>query len=107
MPVMNFEVKLEQLKSERDDLIKKKEEISNRFDELIEGKKQKIAQLEKYRDQIGRSYAEQNEMVKSANELAGDPAWVDQEPAKKVVNEAQAELNAVDSPILEQLKRNA
>ena len=82
--MLNFEKKLEELTREKEQVENKRNEIIEMFDREIAAVNDKIAQLESYKQEIGRMTQEQVNMLKSANDLAKDPAWVKQDQAGSV-----------------------
>ena len=82
--MLNFEKKLEELKREKEQVENKRNEIIEMFDREIAAVNDKIAQLDSYKQEIGRMTQEQVNMLKSANDLAKDPAWVKQDQAGSV-----------------------
>ena len=77
--MLNFEKRLKELNSEKEKILNKRKEIEDRFDNEIKKVEDKINQLEAYKNQIGELTEKQVNILTSANDLAGAPAWVTQE----------------------------
>lgn len=94
--MLNFEKKLKELNTEKEQILAKKQEIAERFDAEIKKVENKIKQLEDYKNEIGELTEKQVNILTSANDLAGPPAWIEQEGlSEPETSEAEDETRKV------------